>query len=77
MKFKNINEVWDAIDKGHRVFWVHEGYEVLVEPDPCPDKKLSSNRGLQCLRVTYLENWFGSRLNESQLSQLFIKRGVK
>jgi len=69
--FKTIEQVWQAIDEGKKVYWHHEGYQVLVDNDSCPEKKLSSNRGEKCLRVTCLRNWFGSRLDERELGQLF------
>jgi hypothetical protein len=71
-KFKTVSQVWSAIDSGKKVYWIHKGYQVLVENDSYPELKLYSNRGKQMLRVTCLENWFGSRLDKTELSQLFI-----
>ena len=71
--FKTIADVWHAIDQDIPVYWCHKGYQVLINKDSCPEKKLSSNRGSQCLRVTCIKNWFGSRLSESDLSNLFTE----
>lgn len=70
-EFKSIDQVWTAIYSGQRVYWNHKGYQVLVDLDPCPSKELSSNRGVHYLRVTCLDNWFGGRLDASQLGELF------
>ena len=71
MKYKTLDEVWTAINNGVKVFWMHEGYEVLVTPDPVPHKDLYSHRNGNMLRVTYIQNWFGSRLVESELNNLY------
>lgn len=72
-QFKTVDQVWEAIDKGDKVYWIHEGYEVLVVSDPVPEKNMYSHRQGKMLRVTFTENYFGSRLDEKELNNLFIK----
>jgi hypothetical protein len=74
-KFKNINEVWDALDLGKTVFWVNESYKIYIE-DARPENPDFSKRGNKLLTVRCIENYFGSVLNEPEISQLYT-RGAK
>ena len=73
-EFKTMNDVWMAIYSGKTIYWSSMSYRVLVSEDPCPEKKMSSNRGVHSLRVTCMSNWFGSRLDESELGALFTEK---
>lgn len=81
-KFKTISDVWDAIDAGKTVCWSSEAYE-LVQVETMHEwrkeqgfKTPFSNRGDKSLRVTCIANWFGSLLEEKELSSLFVKGDV-
>jgi len=70
-QFSSVEDVWSALDSGQKVFWSNSSYQVVIVKDPCSDKRLFSNRGEDMLRVTCMSNWFGSRLEESELGSLF------
>jgi hypothetical protein len=62
MQFKTIDEVMQAVEKGSKVYWHNTSYQVLKEID---------HKGNAYLRVTCLSNWFGSKLDASELGALF------
>jgi hypothetical protein len=78
-KFKNLNEVWAAIDSGKTVYYGSEGYKLTVEDTGVEWYKRQgldipfTNRDGKCLRATCIENWFGSLLLENEIGKLFIK----
>lgn len=69
-KFKNVNEVWMAIDEGKTIFWSNESYKICVE-QAYPNNPNFPKRGNQILCVRCISNHFGSVLDESEISQLF------
>lgn len=74
IRFKSFQDVWQALDDGHEVFWVNELYHITKEfamPHHCQD---TIRNGL-LLRVTCIDNYFGSLLLTEELAQLFIKDG--
>ncbi len=72
--FKDVSELWDAMDKGTKVYWGDsETYQVIVEADNCPEKKMFGNRGEQCLSIRCMSNWFGCKIQENELSRLYVK----
>lgn len=73
LKFRSVGEVWKAIDAGLSVYWVHDGYQVLVITADLNQYTAYSYRRStgQCLRVTFIENYFGSVLCKSELKSLF------
>ena len=78
-KFTTITQVWEALDKGQTVFWANKAYKVFVEPNlgspetvNCDARKFS-RRGAQILSARCISNHFGSVLQESDLSSLFVE----
>ena len=77
-KFKNIEEVWAAIDNGNVVYWHNESYKLTVEEANLKHRielgwgPTFSQRGDEALRVTCISNWFGSFLCEKDLADLFL-----
>jgi hypothetical protein len=75
-QFETINEVWNALDEGKTVYCSNESYKITIEPT-IPNNEFQLNhftrRGDQVLRVTCIENYFGSLLSESELGKLFTK----
>lgn len=72
----NIEQVWSELDKGNDVFWGHDGYKVYVSHVLNGSEyqlKHFSRRGTQILSVRCIANYFGSIMDESDLSKLFIK----
>lgn len=61
-KFKTIQDVQDAIDRGEKVYWSNKSYQVTEQVDVDGKKRL---------RVTCLSNWFGSYLEHRELADLF------
>ena len=72
MRFKNIKQVWQAIEQGKTVYWHHKGYALTIETVPKGASDFSV-KGEQCLRVTYLANYFGSLVVPSDLKDLFTE----
>lgn len=84
--FKNIKQVWAAIDAGKTVCWVNDSYILTVEDNNAEMQNWRerngfqripfSGRGDKTLRVTCAANYFGSLLQESELSNLYIKESA-
>lgn len=72
-KYSNLNEVWQAMDKGLIIYWHNTSYQLTKEIDPVPEKRLYSQRDGFNLRVTCLSNWFGSRLTPECINDLYSK----
>jgi hypothetical protein len=74
MKYKNIEQVWEALDNGITVNWVHDGYKVYIE-DIYPDNEFQkahfTRRGNKVLSIRCIENYFGGLICESELGKLF------
>ena len=69
-----IHEIYKALDEGKEVNWCHDGYYVhKVKYDRGINKYslLSWNEG-EALRVTCKSNYFGSLIDEKDLSRCFI-----
>lgn len=78
--FKTIQDVWSAVDKGLPVYWSNDAYQLTIEDakvgtSECREYWLNhfTFRDGKLLRVTCTSNWFGSLLNESDLSRLYTK----
>ena len=73
-----LNEVWGAIDLGKTIYWGNKSYKITVEDSNLDWRKENnlnvpfSNRDGKCLKITCISNYFGSLLNESELSSLFL-----
>lgn len=72
-RFKTLAEIWAAIDAGRTVYWHSPTYQVLPEPDSVPHKHLYSERDGIMLRVTCLSNWFGSRLEATEIGSCYVE----
>jgi hypothetical protein len=81
-KFKNIQQIWAAIDAGQAVYWASDAYQLTIEETNVEYRQRMgwdlpfSNRDGKCLRVTCMSNWFGSLLLEKEINQLYTKAGV-
>lgn len=73
-QFKTIDEVWTAIDNGETVYWRNESYQLTIE-NARPNFKAFTIRNDKCLRVTCMSNWFGSLLEEKEITNLFTSKG--
>lgn len=68
-----IEQIWTALDQGKEVLWHHKGYMIhSVESKSNEFSKLSYRNG-QALRVTCIENYFGSLMNVTDLGHAYIK----
>lgn len=78
-KFKNIDQVWEALDQGKIVYWKNESYQLTIEPVQREWRERQgfgipwTTRGESCLRVTCMSNWFGSLLETNELNSLYTK----
>ena len=83
MNYNNIDRVWEAIEAGHTICWSSDAYQLTIEPVNREWRKRQgfalpfSTKGEFCLRVTCMSNWFGSLLEESELSKLYVKNNTK
>ena len=67
-----IKKIWNAIKAGKTVCWQNESYEVHpVESDQNKYSSLSFKDG-KALRITCVENYFGSLIEKNELSHCFI-----
>jgi hypothetical protein len=71
-----ITTIWKHLKAGRKVYWCHEGYQVLMVPYDLGLNKYSklSLRDKQALRVTCMDNYFGSLICESDLPKCFAER---
>lgn len=72
----NINEVWNALDAGEDVYWIHEGYKVFIEParEGCEyQAKHHTNRGGKILSIRFATTYWGSLMDEREMGNLFTK----
>ena len=80
-RFKDINEVWNAIESGQDVYWSNQSYKLTIEPVNREWRQAQgfaipfSAKGEFCLRVTCISNWFGSLLLEDEIKALFTIEG--
>jgi hypothetical protein len=81
-QINTVKEAWAAIESGKTVYWNNEAYRLtLCEVEGAHgfnvetakyQKTHHSYKNNYVLRVTCTSNWFGSLLNENEVSQLFI-----
>lgn len=74
--FKNIGQVWQAIDKGETIHAGNSSYKVYVEPaikDNSYQRNHFSYRNGEVLTVRCISNYFGSIIDQRDLSSLFVK----
>lgn len=78
MKFKSMNEVWDAVLSGKTVYWTNKNYKVFVEPDLMPEvtkqhnARRAAERNGSILCIRYINNHFVGILEQSELGSLFV-----
>lgn len=83
-QFKNVEDVWTAIDQGKTIYCSNKSYKIFIEPNigseeniKCEARMFSSRDGFM-LSVRCIENYFGSVLHKSDLFHLFTDdEGVK
>lgn len=79
-QIKDLSHLWSLIESGVTVFWCNESYAITVEDSMLQwrtDNGFSapwSNKNGRCLRVTCTSNYFGSLLDEKDVSGLFYKQ---
>lgn len=71
-KYRTIEEVWDGIKKGKTIYWNNDGYQLTIEPYHEGNSEFT-RQGDKVLRITYIENYFGSLLEEKELGNLYSK----
>jgi hypothetical protein len=69
--YTSIEEIYKDLNKGIKVYWSNESYQVFIEDDPCPEKNMFSHNKGKMLRVTCVSNWFGSRITETDILNCF------
>lgn len=85
--FKTIDQVWEALDSGKTVYFNNESYKIYIERNPktisgeknpyySSESRSFSTRNEEMLAVRCISNHFGSVISPSDLSHLFIKKGV-
>ncbi len=75
-QFNNITEVWNALDNGITINWSNDGYKVYIENaivDNEYQAKHFTNRNGKVLSIRFIENYFGSLIDESELNKLYVK----
>ena len=80
-QFKNIDEVWAAVESGTMVYASNKSYAVVVEQVIGSERTVAyqskhfSYRNGKVLCTRCIENWFGSLMHESELGSLFTTEG--
>ncbi len=72
--YSNIDEVWQDLNQGRKVYWNHTGYEIVREPVTKGiefQEKHFSRQGNEVLCIRYTENWFGGIIDETEVKELF------
>ncbi len=70
-----VTEIYDTILSGQKVFWGHEGYQVLITQahKGCEyQANHHSNVNGLLLEIRYLANWFGGLIDEEELSDVYV-----
>ena len=82
-QFKDLNQVWAAIDQGLTVYWSNDAYQLTIENAHSEEYRLRmgwdktfSQRDDKALRVTCMSNYFGSFLGANEISSLYTKKAV-
>lgn len=71
-----IDEIWQAIDNGNIVFCGNESYQIIPVASFYTEYSKLSYRKDSALRVTCMNNYFGSFIDKTDLSQCFTKKEV-
>jgi len=75
-KYNNISEVWADLDEGKTIHWTNDLYKIYIS-DAYPNNEYQSkhftNRKGHLLSARCISNYFGSLLDESELSSLYSK----
>jgi hypothetical protein len=75
---KNIKEVWSLLDKGIKVYWSNDSYQLIpIEASPKNEYAVFSFRNGRALRCTCMENWFGSLLDKSEFGSVYYYKDKK
>ena len=71
---KTIKDVWQNLESGRVVYAGNKAYRLTMENarGEYQEKHFTYKNGY-VLRVTCTSNWFGSLLNEKELSTLFTE----
>jgi hypothetical protein len=78
-QFKNVDQVWEAINQGETVYWKNKAYKIYVEENSkngffySSEARQFSTRNEQMLSVRCIENYFGSVLSPNEISELFVE----
>lgn len=74
--FKTIEQVWKALESSKIVYWSNQGYKVYIS-EALQDNDYQRNhfsfKNGKVLSVRCIDNYFGSLINESDLSTLFVE----
>lgn len=73
--YRTLQDLWNDIEAGVKVYWSNESYQVLVQNDPVSCKDMFSHKDGKMLRVTCMSNWFGSRLDKNEITSCYRKVG--
>lgn len=83
MRFKTVDDIWNAIDKGKTIFWCNENYKVFVEDNigsaettECDVRQYSARNG-KMLSIRCISNYFGSVISKGDLPKLFVKQNKR
>ena len=70
----DVKQVWSALDKGLKVYWSNDAYQVVVETADCEYQyNHFTNRNGKVLCIRHTENWFGGLMDQAELGALFLK----
>lgn len=75
VKLNTIAEIWDAIDRGTKVYCSSTTYEIIPVDSTLNKYSELSFRDGKALRVTCVSNYFGSLIGERDLSHCFTLGG--
>jgi hypothetical protein len=74
-----VAEIWSALESGKTVHWASKAYKITIESaregtPECREYWLKHHtyKNGNVLRATCTSNWFGSLLEESEVSRCFV-----
>lgn len=77
-RYNNISEVWQDLEQGKTIFWENEGYKVFIQDARTHRKELEdfdlnhfSFKNGKVLDVKYIDTFWGSRMDQSDIEKLF------
>lgn len=77
-RYNNISEVWQDLEQGKTIFWENEGYKVFIQDartHECAGKDFDLNhfsfKNGKVLDVRYIDTFWGSRMDQSDIEKLF------